>query len=145
MSTPLPPAAIKLHHKTGKHDCAIACLASYLRVDPEEVLIAAARTIKPGSKFWETGLSGPEIVRVAKRLGFQVKWRKVSESNPDALEEATGIVDIRLRAKADIQHAVLMVEGAIYDPDDHPITRWDAALFWQFYNAYPVAILEMVE
>src|SRR5690606_33138088 len=117
-----PPAAIRLWPKRGDHDCTIAALASYLRRHYEEVLIAAA---KVAPKCWATGLSGPEVTRVARRLGFRVRWRQVDQNDLAELDDLTGILDLRFWNKPQQQHVVLIIEGVIYEADDDPITRWD--------------------
>lgn len=139
MSPALPPAVIRLYSKRGPHDCAIASLASYTRIDYEGVLIAAA---KVAPKCWESGLDGPELIRVARRLGFTMRWREIGI---EEVEEATGCLCIRYHDDASKQHMVLIVDGAIYENEHDPVSRWEPEAYLRFYNAYPTQILEMVE
>lgn len=138
MSAP-PPAAIRLYSKRGSADCAIAALASYLRADYEEVLIAAS---KSRGNVWKHGLDGPQMVRIGRRLGFRLRWRKIAEQE---LDEVSGVLAIEHYDQPNTRHAVLIVEGAVYDSDDNPVTRWDADVYLRIKNAYPTQLLEMVE
>jgi ABC-type bacteriocin/lantibiotic exporter with double-glycine peptidase domain len=139
VSTPLPPAAIRLYSKRGNADCAIAALASYLRVDYEEVLIAAA---KARGNVWKKGLNCPQMINIGKRLGFALHWRKITA---DTLDEATGVLAVRHYDAPQTEHALLIVEGVVYESEDHPVTRWDVDAYLRTRNAYPSQLLEIVE
>jgi hypothetical protein len=136
MAKPLPQAAYRLHPKRGSNDCAIVVLATFLRRDPGEVLIAASKVSK---NVWLNGLHYNEIVRTATKLGISTKWTKVF-----TVEEETGLLWVSYRG-ATQEHVVFLHEGSIFDPDNDPISLWDHDDFFMFHNAFPAALLRIEE
>lgn len=138
-----PPAVIRLHPQRGRADCVIAALATYLRVDPEEVLIAAS---KVAPNVWREGLGDREILRVARRLGYRVRWRRTFDA-----EEDTGVLQVEFRDQIDPasgnlrKHAVTLIEGAVFEADHNPVTRWEASTYLSYFNAEPKQLLEMMD
>lgn len=132
-----PEAAIRLITKRGKNDCAIAALTSYLSRDYEEVLIAASRVSRT---FWTAGLSNPEHVRVAKRLGVKTRWTKSFD-----IDDATGVLWVSYHDNADTQHSVVLIEGKIFDPDYTPVCLIDHDDYFRVFNAFPNQLLVRVD
>lgn len=110
----------------GLTDCAIAALSTYLRVDYEEVVIAAER-LYPAA--WRNGLDGVQIAAVATELGFTGRWLRRYD-----LSEATGILDLRERAS---RHVVVVLDGWIFELGHNPVTVWEPELYCQFFRAKP--------
>jgi len=139
MSRPaLPHAVTRLIPQRGTADCAVACLASYLRVDYEEALLAAGRACP---QVLTQGLHGIEIRKAARYLGFNTKWVR---ANAYDLDEATGILYIEYQAPISC-HTVLLIEGVIYDPSHNPVSRWDHSEWYKYYCASPSSLLQTVE
>lgn len=132
----LPHAALRLIPKRGDNDCAIVTLASYLRRDPEEVLLAAG---KVSPTVWQSGLHCPQMVRVCNRLGVKVRWRKTFD-----VENDSGVLWVSYRDLPN-EHVVLLLDGRIYDADHDPISVWEQDDWFVHYNAYPSALLQRVE
>jgi hypothetical protein len=130
MTTTFPPSVFRLIPKRGHNDCAIAALASYLRVDYEEVLLAAAR-IAPN--VWRHGLTGPQMLAVCRRLGFKAQWRQRYD-----IDEASGILDLQFRdRRPDDRHVVLLLNGLVFECEHDPISVWEPDLYCAFFNAEP--------
>jgi hypothetical protein len=136
MAKPLPQAAYRLHPKRGSNDCAIVVLATFLRRDPGEVLIAASKVRKD---VWQHGLEYTQIIRTATKLGIKARWTKVF-----AVEEETGFLWVSYNDVA-THHAVFLHEGAIFDPDHDPISLWLHDDYFVYHNAFPAALLRIEE
>lgn len=134
---PLPEIAIRLHTKRGKADCSIAALASYLGRDYEEVLIAASKINKA---FWHNGLSGPQHVRVAQRLGFRTRWTKTYD-----IETDRGVLWMQYHDNADLEHSVVLIDGLIFDPEYVPATLIEQYDYCRILNGNPNALLMRID
>lgn len=132
----LPHAVTRIVPQRGTTDCAVACLAMYLRVDYEEALLAAGKVSRD---IWRKGLSGGQIVRAARKLGHATRW--IKSFDPD---ESIGIVWVQYHDR-DAEHVVYLDDGVIFDPAHNPVSRWDCGEFFGHYNAYPLALLQRVE
>lgn len=133
MSKPqLPHAVIRLYPKRGENDCGIATLASYLRRDYEEVLIAAA---KVAPRVWQAGVYCNDFVRIARRLGVGVRWHKTFDLDVD-----TGVLWVSYNDR-NMEHVVLLDEGRIYDNDHNPVSVWTPEDWFGHYNAVPKLLL----
>lgn len=128
----LPHAVIRLYPKRGENDCAIATLASYLRRDYEEVLLAAGK-VQP--RVWEAGLYCTDFIKVANRLKVPVKWHKTFDLDAD-----TGVLWVSYNDRG-LEHVVLLDEGRIYDNDHDPISVWSPEDYFGHYNATPKQLL----
>ncbi len=131
-----PEASIRLITQRGKNDCAIASLATYLGRCYEEVLIAACQVSKT---VWSAGLSGPEHIKVAQRLGIRTRW--VRRFN---IEEDTGILGISYTDDA-LSHDTVLIEGKIFDPEYAPASLIDHDDYCRVLCAVPRALFIRVE
>lgn len=131
------PHALRLIPKRGQNDCAIAALASYLGFDYEVVLITASKVSKT---LWSAGLSGPEHLKVARRLKVKCRWTKTYE-----IEEATGVLWMRYHDNANLDHDVVLIEGKIFDPDYNPACLLDHDDYCRILNAKPDQLFVKVE
>jgi hypothetical protein len=131
-----PEACIRLVTQRGKNDCAIACLATYLGRDYEEVLIAAGRVSRT---VWSAGLSGPEHVKVARALGVTAKWTRSFN-----LDEDTGILGVSY-TDDDLAHDTVLIEGRIFDPEYAPASLIDHDDYTRVLHAVPRALFIRVE
>jgi hypothetical protein len=87
----IAPHMVRFIPQTGEHgDCGVATLGSLLGKTYAEVLIAAAK-VRPN--VLKVGLHWKDFVKVGKRLGFALEVVKVTD--PDDLEEATGILGLK--------------------------------------------------
>jgi len=128
----LPHAVVRLYPKRGENDCGVAVLASYLRCDYEEVLLAAA---KVNPHVWQRGLYYQDFVKVASRLGVPAKWTKAFSTDDDCGVLWVTYNDLKM------EHVVLLDEGRIYDSDHNPVSVWSTEDFFAHYNAVPVHLL----
>jgi hypothetical protein len=135
MSSALPHV-MQLHSKTGKADCTIAAMATIFRRDYEEVLIAAA---KVSPTVWKAGLACTEMLKVAHRLKVKARWKH----NPD-FEDDIGVLIVGYNDKIE-DHAVVLIEGWIIDPEWRPPTMWHHIDFFREHNAYGTTLLEVIE
>jgi hypothetical protein len=122
--------------KRGENDCGIAALATYLRRDYEEVLLAAGRVSK---NVWNIGLACTEFVRVAKLLGVKAQWFKTFN-----LEEDSGVLWVSYHDVSN-EHIVVLNDGWIYDPEHNPVSCWEQDDFMRHNNAFGNALLKRVE
>lgn len=132
----LPHAFYRLCPKQGEADCGIAALATYLRRDHAEVLIAAAHISKT---VWQVGLGAAEMVKVARRLGVRTKWYEVFD-----IEEDIGVLWIGFN-DSNKQHVVFLAEGWIFDPDHNPVSMAWHSEFTTACNGYAHQVLKVVE
>lgn len=133
---PLPHIFFRLVPKQGENDCAIAAMASYLRLDHGAVLAAAAQ-VSP--TVWTAGLAATEMVRVGRKLGVKLHWTSTFD-----IEDDTGLLWVSYRDNTK-EHVVLLVEGWVVDPDHNPVVlgrhdEWMAA-----HNGFPKQLLRVVE
>ena len=136
MSRPtLPSAAYAIVPKIGDADCTIACLAMAFRREYGEILVAAARVSKT---VWKSGLSCPEMIRVARAL----KIRAVFTEKFDP-EEDTGVLWVSFRDRS-TEHAVVLVEGWIFDPEHTPVSMWEYDQYCAVQNAVPKTLLKEI-
>lgn len=132
----LPSVFVRLIPKRGDNDCAIASLASFTGSDYEEVLLAAGKVSKT---LWNSGLSGPEHIRVCKRLGVKARWFKTYD-----IEEDTGVLWVEYHENAKKAHSVVLVEGRIYDPDYNPVFIAEHDDYFRHFNAHPRDLLKRI-
>ena len=132
----MPHAFFHLYSKRGKSDCAIASMATIFRRDYEEVLIAASRA---SSTVWRMGLSCKDMSTIARRLKVKTKWKH----NPD-FEEDIGVLMIDYNDSSKC-HAVVLIEGWIFDPEHNPIMACRFDEYYRAHNAYGTALLEVIE
>jgi hypothetical protein len=124
----LPYPVVRLIPKRGENDCAVATLASYLRRDYEEVLVAAAK-VRP--TVWAAGMYCTDVARVAARLGVRGRWLKSFDVDNDS-----GVLWVSYNDNG-LEHMVLLDEGKIFELDHNPVTMWDTEQFFGHYNAVP--------
>lgn len=135
MPRKLPSAVFPIVPKQGEADCTIACLSMLLRREYGEVLAAAARVSKT---LWTSGLSTPEIIRVARALKAVVV---VTERfDPD---EDTGVLWVSFRDRAG-EHVVFLHEGLVFDPEHDPVSMWPYEDFCAVQNAIPKTIVKEI-
>jgi hypothetical protein len=102
-----PPAAVnQLVATREENDCAIVALSAYLGVSYEDVLRAVTMTDRQQGKH---GLWTRTLIRIAARLGFQLRLRAVD------LEQGYGILRLP-------DHAVVLRNGLVFDGP----SVWDA-------------------
>lgn len=119
---------VQLVPKHGLNDCMVAALASYL-CKPYEEVVAAAGRVAP--TFVKTGLSNDEATRIARRLKCKVRWVRDYD-----LDEDSGVLGLTHNAGLK-QHAVLLLDGRIYELEDRPITSWEPAAYFLSHNSTP--------
>ena len=121
--------------KLGSADCVIACLATILRRDYGEVLCAAARVSKT---VWQSGLSMPETLKTARRLKASAAFTERFDP-----EEDSGVLFVGFRDKTD-DHAVVLIEGWVFDPEHTPVSMWPYDDFLAVQNAVPKTLLKVM-
>ena len=129
---PLPSAATRLHPKRGSHDCAVAAIASLIRRDYEEVLMAAARV---APQFWSEGLTAAQHVSICRRLGVKTTWLRAFD-----LEEDRGVLWVEYHDTA-AKHSIYLDAGKVYDSDHNPVTMWDVDDYLRHACGFPVMLL----
>lgn len=135
--TNIPPSVFfRVVPKQGDNDCAIASLAWYLRRAYAEVLIAAAHICPT---VWTAGLSCPEMIRVAKRLGVKAKWLTTFD-----IEDDIGLLWVSYNDSAK-EHIVCLAEGWVLDPDHDPVVMAQHEDWMKVNNAYPKALMQVCE
>jgi hypothetical protein len=123
MATPFLRVEIQRH----KSDCAVACLAMFLGLSYEEVLMAFRHNVIA------SGATTRQILSAAARLGHRLKWtRKVD------LETDIGLLALDSR-KWPQQHLVVLKEELIVDSD---ATIWDQDVYLAAYEAVPLSIIK---
>ena len=115
MSAPI----LKVCVQRETHDCAIASLAMLLGRSYEDVLRATTVSDRMQGR---TGLWTKTMQRIARRLGFVLRVRKLHDL------EAYGIVRL-------YDHAVVLRSGLIINPADGCI--WDADAYLANYGVTP--------
>ena len=87
-------------------DCAIACVSIYLGIPYATVRAAVPRRVNLST---QGGLTIPQILRLAKRLGTPLKLQKDFDSDD------CGMIDLDLQdAPGTSGHLALFFKGAIY-------------------------------
>ena len=100
----LPPHA----YADRENDCAIWALSAYTSLPYERVLIEVAREDRVAGT---QGLSIAQITRVARRLGFPLRFRK----KPD-MEDDIGILSVWLLEKGEqLGHVALLKQGQVIE------------------------------
>ena len=135
MAKPLQSAAARLWPKRDKHDCGVAALASYLRRDYEEILVAADR-VQPA--FWREGLREVEYIRICKRIGMPSAWTRTFDPDTD-----DGVLWVTYH-DAIRHHVMLLMDGKVYDPDTNPVSVWDFDDYIRHFAAEPVMLLKEI-
>ena len=93
-------------------DCAVAALATILRVPYEEVLVVAAR-IRP--LVLVEGLDNDDLIKTAKQFGKTLV--KCTGEEID-YRRSIGILGAHLaKQPGDDEHAVVLSQGLVFDPD----------------------------
>jgi len=122
-------------HKRHKGDCAVAALATLLRVPYEEMLVAAAK-VQP--LVLVRGLHNDEIIEVAAAFGRVL----VEESGTELDLKATGILGGKLASNTgEDEHAVVVSGGILFDPDDGEV--WRVKDYIKHYGMTEVDMLEL--
>ena len=131
----LPSAVYSIVPKHGENDCAVACLATILRREYGEVLAAASRSVRT---VWTDGLTMKEMLRVARTLKGCVML--VQTFDP---EEDSGVLSVSFRDRA-VEHAVVLIEGWIFDPEHNPVSMWRYEDYLAVQNAVPSGLIKEV-
>jgi hypothetical protein len=111
-------------------------MATIFRLDPEEVLIAAAH-ISP--TVWQSGLYCSTMLKVARRLKIKARWKE--NFDPD---EDIGVLWVSYNDVAR-EHCVSLVEGWVLDPEHDPVSLWRYSEFMTANNAYGHSLLQVIE
>jgi hypothetical protein len=119
-------AVVQLTPKHGLRDCVLASLSAYLGKPYEEVVAAAGRVYP---LFWRVGLENKHAIRVARRLGRRVRWVRDYD-----IDEDSGVLGITYNVGR-AEHAVLLLEGRIFELEDKPINAWEPAAYLTANNA----------
>lgn len=136
MSKALPHAFYRLYPQRGEADCTIASMATIFRRDLEEVLVAAALISKT---VWRSGLTCPEMVRVAKKLGIKVKWHVKFD-----VEDGVGVLWVSHHDTTK-EHCVALIDGWVFDPAHNPISMAPVEDYYKAFNAFGNSLLQVVE
>lgn len=120
------PSVVQLVPKHGLGDCVIASLSAYLERPYEEV-VAAAGKVYP--TFWRTGLENKHTFFISRRLGIKVRWVRDYD-----IEEDSGVLSINYIVGLK-EHAVLLLEGRIFELEDKPVTRWEPDAYLAAHGA----------
>lgn len=116
-------------------DCAVTALQLASGMTYESVLVAAA---KVSPNVLVTGMSWPEIRRVARQLGFTTKLLRRGRYD---LDEATGILNCKHAKDGD--HVVYLWEGRVIEPMFQSLWKDpDAFLKHHKYRATSLLVLE---
>ena len=126
------PSVVSMVPKHGLLDCVVASLAAYLGKPYEEV-VAAAGAVYP--RFWKHGLENKKATYLARKLGIKTRWVRDYDSDEDS-----GVLGINYIVGTK-EHAVLLLDGHIYELEDNPITRWDADAYLSVHGARPGFLL----
>lgn len=123
MSSPV----FRLTPQQHRNDCSVACLATLLGEDYDDVLQAFKHNVAA------TGTNMRQILEAAERLNHTLKRvRRVK------FETMTGIVAFRSKQwRSD--HVVVLKNELIFDPFD--ATLWDADDYVRHHKAKPLEIL----
>lgn len=125
MKYPAPTVA-QLIPKHGLKDCMLASMATYLNKPYEEVVAAASRVYP---NFWRLGLENGHALRIATKLKTPCRWARDYE-----LDDDSGVLIITYTA-GDARHAVVLLDGHIYELEDTPITRWEPDAYLAAHGA----------
>ena len=117
-------------------DCAVACLASILRIPYVEVLVVAA-SINP--KVLVGGLNNDDMIHIAEKFGHTLVEHSREEID---LRKMVGILGAQLRGnKGTDEHAVIMTYGLVFDPEGGDV--WKARDYLRRYEARKIDLLEL--
>lgn len=104
-----PPDVLRWVPRSDGHgDCAVAALELACGVTYETALLAA---MKVCPDVLVDGLTTPEILRIARTLGFKARARHKYD-----LDDDTGILVVKQPHVVDSEHAVYLWEGRILEP-----------------------------
>lgn len=117
---------LKVVRQREERDCAVAALAMYLGATYEDVLRAVTVTDRLQGR---TGLWSKTIVRIAKRLGHQLRVRNTFDWESDF-----GILRLP-------EHAAILRNGLVIDTNG---TIWDADAYLSHKNLEPTDCQLMV-
>lgn len=126
------PFVVQLVPKHGLGDCVVASLASYLG-KPYEQVVAAAGRVYP--YFWRTGLENKQALAIAKNLKCSARWVRDYD-----IDEDSGVLGVSYIVGRR-EHAVLLLEGRIYELEDSPATCWEPAAYMAAHGARPGLLL----
>ena len=122
----------------AKGDCAVAALATILRVPYEEVLVTAAR-VEP--LVLVEGLDNDDMIEIAKRFG-----RTLTERTGDEIDyrSAIGILGAHLKTheNPNDEHAVVLSQGLVFDPDSKG-EIWRVRDWIRHFRATAIDLLEL--
>lgn len=125
----------KGHDTVG--DCGICCIATLSGCSYEDVVAVAVQHV---GDAWKNGLYQTQIIAIAAAVGLNLKRRRKYDIDAD-----TGILNCTvteaINDKPPIAHAVVLMEGRIYDSD---LRVWAADAFKQHYNAKFGVLLEVI-
>lgn len=110
-------------------DCGVACLAMFLGLDYETVLVAM------GSNPATTGATVKTILDTAAALKHPLQWTRKFD-----LEADTGILGVKSPEWA-TEHVVVLHEGMVVDTDG---TLWDVDDYIKAHKARAVSLLVRV-
>ena len=130
-----PNVAYHVVAKLGDADYMVACLAMILRRDYGEVLAAAARVCKT---VWRDGLTPKETLRTARALGASAAFTSQFDAEEDA-----GVLWVAFRDQIQ-EHAVVLIEGWVFDPDHAPVSMWLYDDYLAVRNAVPKLLLKVM-
>jgi hypothetical protein len=111
-------------------------MAMIFRRDPEEVLIAASHISSTG---WRSGLSWPEMLKVARRLKSKTRWKTAFDAEDDI-----GVLWISHHDSTK-EHCVVLIEGWIHEIEHNPVSLWRYSEYMTAQNAFGNSLLEVIE
>jgi len=97
-------------------DCAVASIAMYLAIPYNEVLRAVVATDRKDEG--RTGLTNEEMQKVAKRLGYNLRWYSAADPNFDP-DETYGILVVEEHACVLRNGLVIEVNGSVWEYDTY--------------------------
>lgn len=124
---------------TQRHrgDCAVAALATVLRVPYEEVLVIAAHLVPT---VLVDGLDNDDMIKIAQKFGRQLIERTGEEID---YRHAVGILGAHLKDQLEgDEHAVVLSHGLIFDPDSRG-EIWRVRDWIRFFEASEIDLLEL--
>lgn len=120
------PTVVQIVPKYGLKDCVLSAMSAYLGKPYEEV-VAAAGKVYPN--FARVGIENKDAIRIARRLKVPVRWARDFDIDDDS-----GVLGITYHVGRN-EHAVLLLEGRIYELEDKPITSWEPAAYLAAHGA----------
>lgn len=124
------PAVVRLYASRGNGDCAIIALASYLSLPYEDVLTAVSKTVDSVQPH-NDGVSTPDMIKVAARLGVKLSVRRKFNLGRDE-----GIVMFEVPGA--VNHVAFCKNGMVAGMD---ATWWEYPTYLARFGYRPVSLL----